>query len=182
MLTVLPSVIKTLGFSTTVTLLLTCPPFIMAGIAGIMTGWSSGRMHERTWHITVGLGVAIVGFVIAASTLNIPARYVACFIFPMGAYAVNSVIIGWASSTLQQTKEKKAVVLAMTNVGGQIGYIYGAYLWPQSDEPRYGIGFGASAGFALCSIACAWAVRVMLIKENKRIMASGDNHGNLYGY
>lgn len=66
-------------------------------------------MHERTWHITVGLFVAIVGFVIAASTLNTAGRYVACFIFPMGAYSVNSVIIGWASSTLGQTKEKKAV-------------------------------------------------------------------------
>lgn len=66
-------------------------------------------MHERTWHITVGLTVAIVGFVIAASTLNTAGRYIACFIFPVGAYSVNSVIIGWASSTLSQTKEKKAV-------------------------------------------------------------------------
>jgi len=76
-----------------------------------MTGWSSGRMHERTWHITAGLFVAIVGFVMAAAspTTNTAARYVACFIFPVGAYSVNSVIIGWASSTLGQTKEKKAV-------------------------------------------------------------------------
>jgi multisubunit Na+/H+ antiporter MnhG subunit len=118
--------VKTLGFNTTITLVMTCPPFIFAGAAGILFGWSSGRFHERTWHITTGLGIAIVGFVIAASTLNTAARYVAMFVFPVGAYSVNSVIIGWASSTLNQTKEKRAVVLAMTNVGGQIGYIYGA--------------------------------------------------------
>ena len=114
------SVVKTLGFNRTITLVLTCPPFLLAGVAGIMTGWSSGRLHERTWHITGGLFVAIVGFVIAASTMNTAGRYIACFIFPVGAYSVNSVIIGWASSTLSQTKEKKAVVLAMTNVGGQV--------------------------------------------------------------
>jgi hypothetical protein len=51
----------------------------------------------------------------------------------------------------------------MTNVGGQIGYIYGAYLWPDYDEPRYGIGFGASAAFALCSIGCAW-VRICVLE------------------
>jgi multisubunit Na+/H+ antiporter MnhG subunit len=68
-------------------------------------------MHERTWHITGGLLIAIVGFVIAASSMNTAARYLACFIFPVGAYSVNSVIIGWASSTLGQTKEKKAVSL-----------------------------------------------------------------------
>ncbi|QPC59037.1 hypothetical protein HYE67_001268 [Fusarium culmorum] len=177
-----PTVVKTLGFNTTITLVMTCPPFIFAGAAGIFFGWNSGRMHERTWHITAGLSVAVVGFALAAATLNTAARYVACFIFPMGAYAVNSVIIGWASSTLSQTKEKKAVVLAMTNVGGQIGYIYGAYLWPKSDSPRYGIGFGASAGFALCSIACAWAIRILLVRENRRIRASTSEHVNLYGY
>jgi membrane associated rhomboid family serine protease len=118
------SVVKTLGFSTTITLVMTCPPFIFAGAAGILFGWNSGRIHERTWHITVGLSIAVAGFVLAASTLNTAARYVACFIFPMGAYAVNSVIIGWASSTLSQTKEKKAVVLAMTNVGGQVSFPY----------------------------------------------------------
>ncbi|KAK5956136.1 hypothetical protein OHC33_002709 [Knufia fluminis] len=178
-----PTVVKTLGFNTTVTLVMTCPPFIFAGAAGILFGWSSGRYHERTWHITTGLSIAIVGFVIAASTLNTAGRYIACFIFPVGAYAVNSVIIGWASSTLSQTKEKKAVVLAMTNVGGQIGYIYGAYLWPKSDSPRYGIGFGASAGFALCSIACAWALRIILKRENERIRSTDDSENvNLYGY
>jgi uncharacterized membrane protein YiaA len=75
-------------------------------------------MHERTWHITVGLLVSIVGFVIAASTLNTAGRYVACFIFPMGAYSVNSVIIGWASSTLSQTKEKKAVCFCRLRLSG----------------------------------------------------------------
>lgn len=177
-----PTVVKTLGFSTTVTLVMTCPPFLFAGAAGILFGWSSGRYHERTWHITTGLSIAIVGFVIAASTLNTAGRYIACFIFPVGAYAVNSVIIGWASSTLAQTKEKKAVVLAMTNVGGQIGYIYGAYLWPKEDSPRYGIGFGASAGFALCSIACAWWMRILLKRENSRIKQSTTENVNLYGY
>lgn len=83
---------------------MTCPPFIFAGAAGILFGWSSGKHHERTWHITTGLSIAIVGFVIAASTLNTAGRYVACFVFPVGAYSVNSVIIGWASSTLSQTK------------------------------------------------------------------------------
>lgn len=114
--------------------------------------------------------------------MNTAGRYIACFIFPVGAYSVNSVIVGWASSTLSQTKEKRAVVLAMTNVGGQIGYIYGAYLWPDSDSPRFGIGFGSSAGLTLLSIACAWAIRVMLIKDNKRLKESTHEHVNLYGY
>ncbi|KAI2641794.1 MFS transporter [Hypomontagnella submonticulosa] len=178
-----PTVAKTLKYDTTVTLLLTCPPFVLAGIGSTLVGWSSGRLNERTWHITATLSFAIAGFVIAASTLNTAARYVACFIFPVGAFSANSVIVGWASSTLSQTEEKRAVVLAITNVFGHIGYIYGAYLWPDSDEPRYGIGFGASAGFALLSICCAWVVRTLLIQENKKIrMSVPEPTINLYSY
>lgn len=70
----------------------------------------------------------------------------------------------------------------MTNVGGQIGYIYGAYVWPDSDSPRYGIGFGSSAGFALYSIVCVWWMRVLLKRENERLRASSTTNINLYGY
>lgn len=146
-------------------------------------GYSSGRFHERTWHITAGLATAVVGFVIAASTLTPAGRYTACFIFTTGAYSVNSVIIGWAASTLNQTKEKKAVILAMTNVCGQVGYIYGAYLWPSYDDPRYGIGFGCSAVFALLALVCAWIIRTLLVRENRRIKESATSEAvNFYGY
>ena len=97
-----------------------CPPFLAAGAAGILTGWSSGRLHERTWHITIGLLFAVVGFIIAASNMNTAARYTACFIFPIGAYAVNSDVIGWASSTVAQTKEKKAVSLIVSGSMGDL--------------------------------------------------------------
>ena len=175
--------VKTLGYNDTITLVMTCPPFLLAGIAGILTGISSGRFHERTWHITVGLLLAIVGFIIAASEMSTAARYTACFIFPVGAYAVNSVIIGWASSTLAQTKEKKAVSLAMLNVAGQFGYIYGPYMWPKSDGPRYAIGFGASAGFCLLAIGTVWVMRWVLKRDNKRIRmgAGGGEDVKLYG-
>jgi hypothetical protein len=39
----LPSVMETLGYNTTVTLVLTCPPYLVAGVVSILTAWSSGR-------------------------------------------------------------------------------------------------------------------------------------------
>lgn len=53
---------------------------------------------------------------------------------------------------------------------------------PDYDEPRYAIGFGTSAAFAFLSIGCAWVIRMMLIRENKKIRASTTEHVNLYGY
>jgi MFS transporter, ACS family, DAL5 transporter family protein len=87
-------------------------------------------MNERTWHITVAKIVAVIGFIVACTTLNVGARYFAMSTFASGVYAVNSVILGtlvllglfaavltstsgWVSSTCGQTKEKRACALAI---------------------------------------------------------------------
>lgn len=105
----LQSVLHDLGYSDTKALLLACPPYILAGVASVSLAYSSGRFHERTWHITAAFTVAVAGFVAAALTLNQVGRYVACFVFPVGTYAVNSVIVAWVGTTLSQSPEKKAV-------------------------------------------------------------------------
>ncbi|RYP34304.1 hypothetical protein DL767_004298 [Monosporascus sp. MG133] len=85
----LPTVIHDLNFTSAVALLLACPPYIFACVAALLPAWSSGRFHERTWHITAGFAAAIVGFAAAAATT---ASNTACFVFPAGAFSVNSVI------------------------------------------------------------------------------------------
>lgn len=82
-----PTAVETLGFNTTITLVLTCPPYLIAGIISVFWSWNSGRMNERTWHITFAKAVAIVGFVLGCVTLNTGARYFAMCVFTIGTYA-----------------------------------------------------------------------------------------------
>lgn len=150
-----PTVVSSLGFNTTITLALTCPPYLVSGFVGCFVGLSSGKYNKRTWHIIVCMGGALVGFVISCVTMNTAARYIACFIFASGAYAVNSVILGWVSASMGQTTEKKAISLGMVNVIANVSYIYTAYLYPKSDGPKYLTAMGANSGFALATIASA---------------------------
>ena len=124
-----PTVVGSLGFNRTITLVMTCPPYLVSGIFGIIVGLTSGKFNERTWHITACMGAALIGFVISCATMNVAARYISCFLFASGAYAVNSVILGWVSATLGQTAEKKAVSLSIVNVIANASYIYTAYLY-----------------------------------------------------
>jgi MFS family permease len=78
-----PSVVETLGYSTTITLVLTCPPYLIAGILSIYWSWQSGRFNERSWHITLAKTLAIFGFVLGMATLNIGARYCKSHIRPL---------------------------------------------------------------------------------------------------
>ncbi|KAJ4986194.1 vitamin H transporter [Stagonosporopsis vannaccii] len=176
------TVVGSLGFSRTITLVLTCPPYLVSGAFGILIGWTSGRINERTWHITVCMGAALVGFIISCATMNVAARYVACFLFASGAYAVNSVIIGWVSATLGQTAEKKAVSLSIVNVVANASYIYTAYLYPKSDGPKYLTAMASNAAFAFMTIACAWALRFWLQTTNRRLRRDKPEENIYYAY
>lgn len=177
-----PTVVGTLGFSHTITLLLTAPPFVLAAVVGPLYGFSSGRFNERTWHITAGMGLAVIGFVIASSTLNTAARYVACFLFSVGVYAVNSCILGWVSATLGQTAQKKAISLSFVNIVANASYIYTPYLYPESDGPRYAMAMGTEAGFAAATVIAAWVLRFWLMATNRKLKRDSPEGGLAYAY
>jgi len=121
------------------------------------------------------MGIAVVGFLISATTLNVAARYISCFLFASGVYSVNSVILGWVSGTLGQIPEKKAVSFSIVNVVSMASFIYTPYLYPKSDGPKYVIAMSSNASFAAASIAAAWALRIWLQVQNRRLSREGGN-------
>ncbi|TXT11279.1 hypothetical protein VHUM_02030 [Vanrija humicola] len=177
-----PTVVKGLGFSNTITLVLTCPPYLVSGFVSVLVGMSSGRRNERTWHITIPMVFAIIGFVISCVTLNVGARYLAAFLFCSGAYACNSVILGWVTATCGQTQEKKAAALSMVNTSANATYIYTPYLYPASDGPKYVTANAANAGFAFGTIACSWGLRFWLKAENRKIREENPDSTLYYAY
>ncbi|KAF5013947.1 hypothetical protein FDECE_76 [Fusarium decemcellulare] len=177
-----PTIVGTLGFGRNATLALTCPPYIVSGIVCIAWAANSGRMNERTWHITIAKVMAVFGFILACTTMNVGARYFAMCVFASGVYACNSVILGWVSSTCGQTKEKKAISLAIVNTVATLGPIYTPYLWPSSDAPRYTIAMSSSAAFSAASALLAWLMRWMLIRENRKIRQSNNEERLFYAY
>lgn len=177
-----PSVVKTLGFNTTITLVLTCPPYLVAGAITILVSWSSGKFNERTWHITISKAVAVVGFAAAAGTSSTAGRYASMVVFTIGTYGVNSLILGWCSSVCGQTKEKKAVAISMVTMIMNISFIWTPYLWPKSDEPRYVTAMASSAAFSIATAALAWVAKIIMLRRNKQLRASDDEVTNYYVY
>lgn len=94
-------------------------------------------------------------------------------IFTIGTYGVNSIILGWAATVCSQSLEKKAVVIAMMTSISNASFIYTPYLFREDDKPRYTIAMSAMAGFSLLCAMCAWAMRFILMKQNKNLAATG---------
>jgi hypothetical protein len=93
----------------------------------------------------------------------------------LGVYSVNSVILGWVSGTLGQTPEKKAISLSMVNMVSMASFIYTPYLYPKSDGPKYVTAMSSNASFACATVAAAWAMRIWLQMQNRKLKRDGGN-------
>ncbi|GKU10921.1 unnamed protein product [Fusarium langsethiae] len=178
----LPSVMETLGYNRTITLVLTCPPYLLAAIVGIVMAWTSGRWNERTMHITVCKCIVMVGFIIAVSTLNLGARMFSIYLFVGFSFGINNIILAWISSTVGQTSEKKAVSLAICNTFGNLAHVYTAYLWPSSHEPRYTVAWVSSIAFSLGVVIIAWGLKMNLKRQNEKTKREHPEVTNFYVY
>lgn len=105
-----------LGFSQFTTLVMTCPPYLVACVSAMCVSISSGHFNERTWHLTSLKTIAAVGFSLAAATLNPSVRYFAAYVFIIGTWGGTSITQSWIASTCAQTKEKRAVAIGLGNM------------------------------------------------------------------
>lgn len=107
-------------------------------ITAYITAWSSDRMGERYFHVTAPLYVAMVAFILAASTTAIVPRYIAMMLMIPGFYSSWSLVFAWTSSAIPRPASKRAAALAMVNATANTANIFGSYMYPKSQSPRYG--------------------------------------------
>jgi hypothetical protein len=170
-----PTIVK--GFklgNTTLTLILTAPPYLIATATAFATAWSSDRRKNRGYHIAIPQAVACIGFIISVATLNNAARYAAAFLYICGCFSSNAMVFSWASSTLNQTPEKRACATAIINLLSQLGNIWSPYFFPASDGPRYIKANLLMMAFSALSVATCVFMRFSLQKANKKLRESGD--------
>ncbi|KAF5637920.1 major facilitator superfamily transporter [Fusarium sp. NRRL 52700] len=170
-----PTIVK--GFklgNTTLTLILTAPPYLVATATAFATAWSSTRRKNRGYHIAIPQAVACVGFIISIATLNNTARYAAAFLYICGCFSSNAMIFSWASSTLHQTPEKRACATAIINLLSQLGNVWSLYFFPASDGPRYIKVNLLMMAFSGLSVATCVFMRFSLQNANKKLRESGD--------
>ncbi|RKK51881.1 hypothetical protein BFJ67_g5839 [Fusarium oxysporum f. sp. cepae] len=132
------------------------------------------RRKNRGYHIAIPQAVACIGFIISVATLNNAARYAAAFLYICGCFSSNAMVFSWASSTLNQTPEKRACATAIINLLSQLGNIWSPYFFPASDGPRYIKANLLMMAFSALSVATCVFMRFSLQKANKKLRESGD--------
>ncbi|KAF2629850.1 MFS general substrate transporter [Macroventuria anomochaeta] len=164
-----PSVVQTLGFNRVNTLLLTVPPYMLALFVSIANNWSADRLKNSSFHIMWPLGFAILGFVIAAASLNTGVRYFAMILMVAGGHGSNAVCLAWTQKTMLRPRVKRAAAVAFVNAIGNTSQVWTSYLYADHSAPRYVLAMSVNSVFALVAILTAGVMRIVLQRANKQI-------------
>jgi MFS family permease len=170
-----PTIVGSLGYSHTVTLLLTAPIWLFAFFACLANGLHSDRVQERTLHIIVPLLFGIVGFIISSTTTSLGARFFALFI-EASSYAGYTCVLGWIAPSIPTPRYKKAVALALINAFSQLGNISASYVWPKKWGPKYWQSNTISSAMFVACIALVLLHRAMLKRENAQLDKIKQEH------
>ncbi|KAL1727855.1 major facilitator superfamily domain-containing protein, partial [Schizophyllum commune] len=164
----MPTITKTLGFNTTVTLLLTFPPWAFGTLFAVANSWHSDKTGEKFFHIAASYGFALLGFVVAMSTKSIAGRYIALFGMCMG-YSGGIIIIGWVSSSVPRPPVKRAASIAFVLAFANSAQIPSSYLWPSKWGPDYTQTFISQICFLVTSLGIGFGYRQYLVHLNKKL-------------
>ncbi|KZT13065.1 MFS general substrate transporter [Laetiporus sulphureus 93-53] len=171
-----PTLSATMGFDTTVTLLLCAPPFILACILAYLNSRHSDKTGERFWHMSISWALGIVGFIISICTMDVAARYVSLFLMAQ-QYAGFVVLYTWVSNSFPRPPSKRAVAVAFVNAFSQLGNVAGSYVWPSSWGPTYRYSYAICIATSGCAILMCYIFKLHLESLNRQMAKEEEEKG-----
>lgn len=164
-----PTVVKSLGYGDVPTLLLTSPPYVLCFLVTCLNSWHADRTGERYLHVVLPLMVAVVAFILAASTTTMTPRYISMMLMLPGIYSGYTTSLAWISNTLPRPPAKRAASLAFINAVSNCSSIYASYLYADNMGPRYIGAFVHNCVACFLAACAATLLRLILTKLNKKL-------------
>ncbi|EON69581.1 hypothetical protein W97_08841 [Coniosporium apollinis CBS 100218] len=151
-----PTLVRGLGYTAIMAQYMTVPIYAVAFVAVLTTGYFCDKYPKvRGLVIASWLTLALICAIVICLVYNFTARYVLLVFMATGLWASNGLALSYCASTFgAMPQETRAVSLALVNALGNLAQIYGAYLFPTTDAPKYLLGFGVVAGM------CAFGIGV----------------------
>ncbi len=166
---VFPTLIATLKYSSTVTLLITAGPWCFGWVCLLANSWHATKVNARFWHIVRPLSAAIVGLTMCASTMALPVRFIGFFL-AMLAFCGHVMVYAWLSTSIPRPAYKRSVAIGGINGFAQISNVCGGYVYSKAKYgPRYWQSFLVSICAYLLAIIAAFLIRRRLQALNRKL-------------
>ncbi|KAF1911233.1 major facilitator superfamily domain-containing protein [Ampelomyces quisqualis] len=144
-----PTLVNGLGYTSTVKAqYMTVPIYAVAFVCTALTTYFADSISKhRGIVIASWLSFSLITSILVCVIYDFKARYALLVLMAAGLWSSNAVALSFASATFGSMEpEVRAIALALVNGMGNLAQIYGAYLFPENDKPKYLMGFGVISG------------------------------------
>ncbi|KAK7460853.1 hypothetical protein VKT23_008784 [Stygiomarasmius scandens] len=163
----LPTLIKGLGFSSINAQGLTCAPYAAGWFMVFFQAWHSDRTKDRGYHIMLGSGTALIGYIILAtcSDKSVGASYFALFLVVGGNYSLFPLVMSWAANTFAPTSKRGVGTAFIVSISNCISIASPQIYFDPEDSYKKGHAI-AAACLGLCFVT-TFLTRTRLALKNK---------------
>ncbi|KAJ2459905.1 hypothetical protein GGF42_001177 [Coemansia sp. RSA 2424] len=163
-----PEVINDLGFTSAQAQAMSALPSACGAIAVLLAGHIVRLCGSHWLACSLALFTALVGSVIMAATLNVPARIFGLCLLGMGGFSGLGVSPGWNITSNSQTVATSAVAAALTVFMGSGSGFVASNVFLNSDAPRFVIGHTVNVALMSLGILACIVTRLSMGRRNRR--------------
>ncbi|KAF9225037.1 MFS general substrate transporter [Gyrodon lividus] len=170
----LPTIINNFGYSTSVSQLLTIPPYAIATVVLFTFAYYSDKLKLRSPFVFAAQIIALIGYIINISDAPSGVKYFGTHLCVIGSYVAPPGAISWLGNNLGG-KYKRAVGMALQIAVGNLGGAIACNIFRTQDEPRYILGHGLEIMFLSIGIVTL-PITVLVYREvnSRRCRAEVD--------
>lgn len=150
---------------------MTVPIYGSAFVCTAVSGYFGDKVPQwRGVIIAVWLTFSMVCAIVVCAVYDFTARYILLVLMASGLWATNAAALSYSSSSIgDMPPEVRGISLAVINALANLAQIYGSYLFPSSDEPKYLRGFGAIAAMLLVGVVTYLLLHIFVRRRNRSI-------------
>ncbi|KAL4741100.1 major facilitator superfamily domain-containing protein [Aspergillus similis] len=162
-----PTLVSGLGYTGNMAQYMVIPIYAAAFVCNAITGYFADRhQSKRGYFLVAMMSVAMICSIVICAVYDLKARYALLVIMAMGLWASNGLSLAYASVSFgEMPREIRGISLALVNAMGNLAQIYGAYLFPDNDKPKYLMGFGVISGLCFTGVVSYLALQVSLSRK-----------------
>ncbi|KAK8170119.1 major facilitator superfamily domain-containing protein [Phyllosticta citrichinensis] len=163
----LPTIIKTLGYTSVKAQLFTVPPNIGGFFSVLIVGHYSDKLKVRG-PFMVGLALlAIIGYIMQIASEKPLTRYGGTFFVAAGVFPCGPLVMGWLANNLAPHFVRATGTGFQIMIANMAAFI-ATFTYLQKDAPRYTAGHAINIGVLCMSLALSTINVIYCSVENKK--------------
>ncbi len=167
-----PTILSAFGFSVALSQILQTPPYMLAAICSIVTGYWGDKIHRRSPFMLGHSVVVIVGFLLMGWGPNTGGKLTGVFLSIAGVQCIIPTVLTFMSNNIASVKHRK-VGIALQVVMGAIGGLVGSLIFRAKDAPKYRPGMYAAFALIVLFMINVVGVTEYFRRQNKKADEEG---------